>query len=184
MTPDSSRHLEVKWHGPALTQLEQERGVRHRVKIYARLVCIYAHVTVRSYWCVSTIHESLPLPMQDTTSSFPDAQRAAGLLWGYVMGWGLLNVDFNYKHLFPVTSQWTWREFSWIKTHVYVFFFQKCNCNIVSVFEDGDLQWSAHFLMIFSVIGLLIQSKLKYLLNLVFEGIFCAPLDSSLNSHI
>lgn len=105
----------------------------------------------------------------------------------YVATWwvgGLLNVDFNYKHLFPVTSQWTWREVSWIKTHTYMYFFQKCNCNIVSVFEDSDLQWSAHFLMIFSVIGILIQSKLKYLLNLVFEGIFCTLLDSSLNSHI
>lgn len=67
---------------------------------------------------------------------------------------------------------------------MYMYFFQKCNCNIVSVFEDSDLQWSAHFLMIFSVIGILIQSKLKYLLNLVFEGIFCTLLDSSLNSHI
>lgn len=26
-----------------------------------------------------------------------------------------------------------------------MYFFQKCNCNIVSVSEDSDLQWSARF---------------------------------------
>lgn len=127
-------------------------GTRERSKTQGEDICkvsVYICTCYGAFILMCEYHSWIPpftnaghhqLIPRRTESGWPVVGLRDGLGVGVV-----LNVDFNYKHLFPVTSQWTWREFSWIKTHTYMYFFQKCNCNIVSVFEDSDLQWSAHF---------------------------------------
>lgn len=106
-------------------------GTRERSKTQGEDICkvsVYmhmlrcAHTDVWVPFMNPSLYECRTPPARSQTHR--EWLACYGATW-WVGGGGLLNVDFNYKHLFLVTSQWTWREFSWIKTHTRICIFSK-----------------------------------------------------------